>query len=515
LMAAASDLPDGLDSLRPREGALPVAAIRQLAPSLSDIATSLQLAVSRVEDTPADFTVSQVTRERERFLALAIPAAAGAEKAAALAEHLPAFLGADGPRRYLYVASNPAEPRGTGGYLGSYAVIEIDQGAFDIGDWTAAYDLETMPARDVDPPNSSYARRYDGFGGAGFWQNINMTPDFPTAASAIVTLWENVHGQPVDGVISVDPFALEALLEVAGPISIDGRTIDSDTVVAYVANESYEELGEGSERQEIIGEVAEVTLETYLHTPDVEALTQAVEPLGRAAGGGHLMVHSTDPDIQRGFRRAGLDGGFPAPTGDVVGVAMNDGSATKLDFYAQRRIDYEVDLLRHGRASGRLSVTVGNEAPAEGRVRHIIGPNVEGLAPGEMRLLASAFCAPTCRVTEDPRGDDGRPSISREQDFVFVDSWVRIPSGEQAVLNYAWETDGAWEELDGDVVYRLSYDDQVTIRPTPLRIRVHVPEGFEPVALPEGARVEDGAVVWEREGERGDVELHLRFRPTG
>jgi hypothetical protein len=514
LLEAVEELPEGLDSLRPREGAIPVDAIEELSPHLSALASELRLAVTRVRDARSDFVPDLVAREGDRFLALADPAAASAARGAALAEHLPAFLGSHEPRRYVYVAANPAEPRGTGGYLGSYAVIEIDRGAFEIGDWRPAYDLEPRPARDVFPPNTSYARRYAAYGGAGFWQNINMTPDFPSAASAIVRLWEEVHGQSVDGVISVDPFALEALLEVAGPISVEGRTVDAENVVPYLTNEAYDELGEGSERQEIIGEVASAALETYLQTPDIEALAQAIDPMSRAVSGGHLLLHSADLDIQRGFVSAALEGGFDHGNGDVFGVALNDGSATKLDFYGQRSLDYEVRLLRHGRASGRLDLTIQNDAPTEGRSRHIIGSNVSGLEPGEMRLLSSVFCSPNCRIAESSEGNEGSFEISREQGFVFADRWLQIPSGERRTLSYVLETDEAWEATAGTIFYRLSYDDQVTVRPSPVRVRVHIPEGFEPVGLPEGARVEDRSVLWERDGERGDVELEFRFEPT-
>jgi hypothetical protein len=513
LVAAVAAMPDGIDALRPEDGALPVEAIHQLAPLVAEVATALGLAVERVEQLPTDYVVEPVARERERFLELAVPASEGATIAAALAAHLPAFLGEEGPRRYVYAAANPAEPRGTGGYLGAYTVLDIEGGAFEIGTFTPAYDLPTLPARDLRPPNTSFARRYDPFGGGGFWQNINMTPDFPTAAAAITQLWEEVHGERVDGVISVDPFALQALLEVAGPIEVEGRSVDADTVVPYVTNEAYEELGHGSERQEIIGEVAAAALEAYLHAPDVDALTEAMEPLREVAAGGHLLLYSTDPEIQRAFRLAGIDGGFPEPSGDVFGVAVNDGSATKIDFYAQRSIDYEARLLRHGRVSSRLGVTIDNGAPTEGRSRHIIGPNVAGLNPGEMRLLASVFCGPTCQVKERPGDGEDPPRFSREQGFVFLDSWVRIPGGERTTLNYAWVTSDGWEAEEDVITYRLQYDDQVTVQPTRVSIRVHVPEGFEPIGLPEGARVQDEVIVWERGGERGDVELVVRLRP--
>jgi hypothetical protein len=516
LASAAEEMPGGIDALRPDDGALPVRAIEQLAPHLADVAHALGASVRRVEQVATtDYLPGMIVRERDRFLSEASPLADGAMAASALSEHLPSYLGGEGPRRYLYVASNPAEPRGTGGYLGSYAIVEINEGAFDIGDWTPTRDLETRPTRALDAPNRSYARRYEAFGGAGYWQNINMTPDFPTAAAAMTNLWEEVYGDTVHGVISVDPFAFEALLAVSGPVTIEGRTIDAENVVRYVMNESYVELGEGSERQEIIGEVAEAALENYLHTPDMRALTQALQPLSDAATGGHLRLYSTDPDIQQAFRVAGLDGGFPQVRGDAFGVAVNDGSASKLNYYAQRRIEYEVDLLRHGRASGRLTWSIRNDAPSDGLIPYIIGPNHPGLEAGEMRSLVSMYCGPACVVTDRPVEDDDPIGASREQDFLFADTWIRVPSGEERSMTYTWTSDTAWEP-DGDtLVYRLYYDDQVTVLPTSLRFLVRVPDGFEAIDLPEGAHVDEQAVVWERDGMRGDVELVVRFRPTG
>jgi Protein of unknown function (DUF4012) len=43
--------------------------------------------------------------------------------------------------------------------------------------------------------------------GAGFWQAINATPDFPSAATATVRQYERTEDADLDGVIAVDPFA--------------------------------------------------------------------------------------------------------------------------------------------------------------------------------------------------------------------------------------------------------------------------------------------------------------------
>jgi len=53
-----------------------------------------------------------------------------------------------------------------------------------------------------------------------YMQDVNLTPDFPTAASTAQAMWERKTGQRVDGVISIDPIALSYILEATGPVKI-------------------------------------------------------------------------------------------------------------------------------------------------------------------------------------------------------------------------------------------------------------------------------------------------------
>jgi len=65
-------------------------------------------------------------------------AAALTGNGARAARLLSPMLGADGPRHYLVAFQNLAEPRATGGILGSYAPIRTDSGKISIVDHGAA-----------------------------------------------------------------------------------------------------------------------------------------------------------------------------------------------------------------------------------------------------------------------------------------------------------------------------------------------------------------------------------------
>ncbi len=44
-------------------------------------------------------------------------------------------------------------------------------------------------------------------------------------------MWKAKTGEAVDGVIAIDPIGLQALIEVSGPVVVDGKLITKDNVV--------------------------------------------------------------------------------------------------------------------------------------------------------------------------------------------------------------------------------------------------------------------------------------------
>src|SRR4029450_127322 len=136
--------------------------------------------------------------------------------------------GQGGERRYLVVAQNPAELRGTGGILGALAILTFRDGRLSISGTAPIQDLADPAQSDVPDPSEEYARNYDQFGGAASWHNMNMTPDFPSAAQAALTNYRVGQGRRLDGVIAVDPYAFRAMLSVTGAVAVPGVRVSLD-----------------------------------------------------------------------------------------------------------------------------------------------------------------------------------------------------------------------------------------------------------------------------------------------
>ncbi|HWC33113.1 MAG TPA: DUF4012 domain-containing protein, partial [Actinomycetota bacterium] len=383
-------------------------------------------------------------------------------------------------------------------------------GDMTLSGFSAIATLRDVPAGRVEPPNADYADRFNRYGGAGYWRNINMTADFPSAATAIERLYEEVTGTAVDGTIAADPFALEAMLGVVGEVRVPriGETVDAGSVVPFVTNEAYSRFRSPAVRKRLLGDVAGTVFERFLASPGGPLGFRA---LADAAAAGHLLMHSTDPREQRGLETAGVSGALGPATGDYLAVVGNNAAGNKADFYADRAIRYEVRLGAEGTGVGHATVEITNDAPKQGEPRYVIGPYSGEFDAGENVTLLDLYCGRECGV-EEFRIDGGRATVGSEEELGHRVYPVRIsiPSGATRVLDYGYQVPTAWAGDDVAGTYTLTFRGQTTIRPAALVVDVRAPEGMEIVAASPGMEWSGGRAVWR--GSAPDLEtFEVRF----
>lgn len=498
--AAVTSLPDGPESLAPDDGVIPVEAITTIVPSLHAGVERLEAGAGQLREAPRSWLVGSVRQGRHEFARVMDSAAESLAAAAAVAEQLPAFLGTDDRKRYLFGAQNPAELRGTGGLMGAYAIMTVKDGRISFGAFDSVHDLPEVAPGQVSPPHASFARRYGRYRSSTDWRNINMTPDLPSAAAAMTRLYERATGRRLDGVVLADPAALAALLRVSGDVTVRGLgSIDADTVVPVVANEAYGVVTDPDERKALLGAVAVRVLEGYLAGPDEADAGEAVKALARAFDGGHLQLYARDPDVQAAFIRAGVAGALPVdPPGDLLAVVANNADGTKVDYYGQWLLRYDVTLLPGGSADTTLTMQMSNHAPTHGQPRYVIGPIRPGLRAGDSQPILSAYCAPGCRLDESATQAGEEVTVGQELGLPVFTTFTTIPGdGGADEVRLAWRTPDAWAVENGEAVYRLDLRLQPTLNPPNVDVSIEIPEGMHLSWSDPPMAVEGESVRWQ------------------
>lgn len=502
--AAAEDLPGGVGALAPRDGVIPIEPFRRLAGPLAEARSLVTEAVRILGGAPRRLVPGVVGDAVASFDLEAHQALRGVTAASSISRVMPSLLGADGPRQYFLGAQNPAELRGTGGLIGAFAILTFDDGRMRLGPFR---DIDVLdPAEPpIEPPSEEFESLYGDLGALTWYSNVNMTPDFPSAAVAMERLYERSTGQGVDGTILADPQALGLLLQATGATEVPGSALplDADTVVPFVANEAYALLPNDVARKRILGAVAGRVVGRWVggETDPATAGRAVVD----AAAGGHLLFHATDPAVQSGLDQARVTGRLLDPSGDFLAVVANNAGGNKVDFYQDRAVRYTVRLARDGSAEATADVDWTNGAPRSGQPRYVIGPHpFTEAAPGESAMRVAAYCARGCslrraEVTGEPLGLAELQELGHP---LFLHG-LKLPSGASASVAYEWTVPSAWQGDEYGGVYRLTVQSQPTIRPTRLSVEVQIPEGMRVESASPGMRVVGDRVVWT--GDAGDV----------
>jgi hypothetical protein len=255
--------------LRPRAGTVDLETIELMQEPVADSAASLRSAVDALDGTRSSWLVAPVSSTVDDFSGELTDALPEVELATAALDLAPELLGGAGTRRYLVIFTSPAESRSLGGFSGSYGLLVAEQGRVEFQRGGSVTDL----ARATDPATRSlpefpgraeYEAMYSRYQPTRFFQNLTVSPDFPTDAVVSAELYRQTTGQEVQGVIVADPVALAGFLELTGPVRVQGRAepLTAETIVDYLLVDQYAEFPQANAvRRERLGDVAEATFD--------------------------------------------------------------------------------------------------------------------------------------------------------------------------------------------------------------------------------------------------------------
>lgn len=410
---------DGVDEASSRAGAgLPSGAERvDLLNDLADVSDRAAARLAVVDLGPDEALIGPIGSARNRF----------AEEKTALEETLLDARDAAqgmavvfaGPSDYLLLATNNAEMRAGAGMALSAGVLRFDGGEVELGDMQSTFELQVPGG--VDEYDAQFAALWGFANPDEEWRNLILSPRYPASAELGRDMWSALGEPAIDGVLAVDIAALQALLEVLGPVEVDGTQISADNVVRLLQHDQYVgvETDEQAARRDRLGDVADAVVDLLdTSDPDLGAL---VSGLRGSAAGRHLLLWSDDRGLQRAWEATGV-GGVLDEDELLVGV-LNEGQ-NKLDQFL--RVDAELET--GPGQQGRLTIEATNEVPP-GEPAYIAGVDPDrvggyGVYPGY--LAASLPGGTEATVAEGPPITLGGPDGASQ----FVAANLRIAPGE-------------------------------------------------------------------------------------
>jgi hypothetical protein len=256
------------------------------------------------------------------------------------------------------------------------------------------------------------------------------SPRFEASAALAAQMWSATGQAPVDGVIAIDPVALEQLLKAVGPVTVGDRLIDSSNVVDELLHQQYlrfPSLEERPERREALGDIARATLGAFdAGTASAPVLAEAVADSVR---GRHLMAWASRPEEQAGWHDAGADGRL---RDNSLLVSVLNRGGNKLDRYLETSADLGCAPAGPDRAC-TLRVDLRNTTPV-GEPPYIAGPHPgSGVNEGDYLGIVTANLPGDAR-NSSVDGIDELAVVGADGPTRVVGYQLVIPRGEMRTM---------------------------------------------------------------------------------
>lgn len=475
------------------DGRVDVDRISDLTPRAEEVASALERAGRELQKVDSPWLMPPFADRLDEFEAEIADVAPTARLAADALAQAPTLLGVDEPQTYLALVGNPAESRELGGFIGAVGVLTADRGSISfesLGDMAGLNQALVESGRTIEdelPPslvNSNPER---------FVQNWANVADFSTVTDVATQLGPGVIGRDVDGVVYLDPHAIAALLQITGPVSIEGRDapLRSEEAVDYLLRGQYltDDFEDDGERKDRLRDAAEAAFDqlTSSTLPDPRRLADALSPLVRTR---RLLFSTADEDSHELLKRVGLRPSLDLGAPDQLLLAQQNLRANKLDAYVKRSLTYDLEVDGDGRASGTLTVELTNRAPdglpayvtGDGSLERTSDPLPEALHRMSLALYSRLDVA---EVAID--GERVGTSTSVIGGLLRTSTRVDVPQGETVTVVYRF--DGPLGTTD----YALDVVPNATATPDTVTVMVRTPSvtlSLEPMTLDDRLRVE-------------------------
>lgn len=488
-------------SLRYR-GQIDLGIVEDLRKPAAEIDLVLAEANTAMADLQGQWLLPQLDERVDEFAADIESARLDTELATEALKVVPDLLGRSEPRRYLIAFITPAELRGGGGFIGSWAELRAVNGKVDLTESGRIVDLiqaKPVGTRVLRGP-TDYVSRYGRFQPQDYLQDVTYSPNWPSNAAVLADLYQQTTGREVHGVIGVDPKGLSALLQFTGPVQVPDLPVplSATNAVELLTRQQYIQFADRAEREDVLAGATKATFEQLVKASLPAPITLG-DVLGPAARGRHLQLWSRNDAEQAFFGTVHASSALSIPeAADGFTVVQQNVGNNKLDAYLQRSITYDVTVdASDGSLAGTMTVVLRNtnenltlpDPVVSNRRGAPRGTNVASLSVHAPWTVTSA----TIDGAEEPLGRDEEVGLP-----VWDTPILQVPPGGEVTIVATIE--GNLDLSDG---YQLRVLPQPVANADEVDLRVRLDGGS--FGTPDG---DDGSLTVEATPQ----ELHLSGR---
>lgn len=377
-------------------------------------------------------------------------------------------LGSGVKRRYLVVFQNNTELRPTGGFIGSYALIDVLNGQLVHTEVPTggSYDLQGSFHERIQSPlplhtvNPSWQ-----------FQDSNWFPDFPTSAKKIIWFYEKSGGPTVDGVIAFNASFFQRMLRIIGSVNMSsyGKELTADNFFLETQKSVELEYDKKENRpKQFIADLLPKTLEK-MSSVDSEKRSALFSEVISAFDQRDIQLYMTDPQEEDVLKHFGVAGEMRASPLDYFSLVQANVGGGKgegvIDEDVERRTVFtadghiEVHVTIHRKHKGKIGDPFGGTRNIS-YVRMYLPGGSKSISASGFSPLESTFFKPALEgysVDDTLRSVEGLPTLDPASGLILTSEYGRAVFAQWMILE-------PQQERTAEAVFVLPF----TVRDIPL-----------------------------------------------
>ncbi|MBN1495036.1 DUF4012 domain-containing protein [Candidatus Peregrinibacteria bacterium] len=261
------------------------------------------------------------------------------------------LLGDRYPHRYLVLLQNNSESRPTGGFIGSYLIVDVNDGYIENTAFYDIYESDGQLNTHIPTPQEIAALTDN-------WRmrDSNYSPDFELSAKKAAWFLEQEKGPGVDTVIAVNQSIVQHLFEITGPVEVEGfdtafTANNYNTVLTYIIESKLEGA---ANPKAVLERLISVLKEKLYNQASFKTLFTLIQ---KGISEKQILAWSSDTQVQDFFKEIGIDGKIiqTADDEDFLNLISINIGGNKSDLYIESEILHETVIDNNGEISNKLT----------------------------------------------------------------------------------------------------------------------------------------------------------------
>jgi hypothetical protein len=399
-----------------------------------------------------------------------------------LVDNIKIFAGAEQDKRYLLIFQNNSEMRASGGFMGSFAILDLSQGKIKKIETPAGgtYDTEAGHRFRLAAPDPLWL-----VGSKWSFWDANWWPDWRQTGKKLAWFYENSMGSSVDGVIAFTPDVIINLLKIVGPVELPEyrATISAENFRDTVQFITEQETGATtSTPKKIIGDLSNQLITKLSQNLDRQRLTALLGMLEKSLDEKQMLLYFKEDKLQTKIASLGWDGAIKETDQDYLMVVNTNIAGAKSDRRMLETIEHRAVIEADGSITDTVIITrehTGVRGELFSGVRNVDWLRVY-VPLGAKLIKAEGYTIPekryfnkrAAKLDDDPDLANEHyaatepvtgTKIYREQNKTVFANWLMVDPGERRQIKLVYKlpftlqaSPADTERLPGEALFRYT-----------------------------------------------------------